>query len=129
MQRFQRVRGLATRIMTLGASVPARWERLGIDHTLSLMAALAVIAISSLAFWWNLPDGLFDGGGPICASTSGTLHVNRSPSFTHGLMSLELFSAMVRTSPGPAISTDAGDHRLDMPDAPVSCTPAAQTGR
>lgn len=86
------MRSLTIRITHFGANVPVRWERLRIDHPVSLGAALLVIALSSLAFWWNQPDGLFNGGAPSCPSAYGKPGGRDEPLFTRGLLSLEVFS-------------------------------------
>ncbi|MFM0556508.1 hypothetical protein P0D69_36890 [Paraburkholderia sediminicola] len=123
------MRSLTTRITHFSASVPARWERLSIDHPVSLGAALLVIALSSLAFWWNQPDGLFDGGAPSCTSAYGKPSGQDEPLFTRGLLSLEVFSAMTRTMPRTSSSLPATDHGLDAPNASTSCAPSARIGR
>lgn len=123
------MRSLTTRITHFSAGVPARWERLRIDHPVSLGAALLVIALSSLAFWWNQPDGLFDGGESSCASAYGKPAGQAEPLFTRGLLSLEVFSAMTRTLPRTSGSPPAADHGLDASNASTSCAPNARIGR
>ncbi|MFM0226583.1 hypothetical protein [Paraburkholderia dipogonis] len=117
------------RITHFSASFPARWERLHIDHPVSLGAALLVIALSSLAFWWNQPDGLFDGGEPACPSAYGKPGGQDAPLFTRGLLSLEVFSAMTRAMPRTSSSLPAADHGLDAPNASTSCVPNTRIGR
>ncbi|EIF31734.1 hypothetical protein BCh11DRAFT_07266 [Burkholderia sp. Ch1-1] len=125
------------RITHLGTGFPAQWERLQIEQPVSLAAALVVIAISSLAFWWNQPDGLFDGGEPSCAavsaaaSASGKPGGQNGPLFTRGLLSLEVSSAIIRTSPRSQTSSQlpADDHSLEAPRVPISCSPATRIGR
>ncbi|MFM0393947.1 hypothetical protein [Paraburkholderia phytofirmans] len=120
------------RITHFGANVPGRWERLHIDHPVSLGAALLVIALSSLAFWWNQPDGLFDGGAPSCSSASGKAGSRHEPLFERGLLSLEVLSAMARTMPRPSGSPSAAHHDLDASNAAnasTSCAPNARIRR
>jgi hypothetical protein len=123
------MRSLTMRITHFSTSVPARWERLRIDHPLSLGAALLVIALGSLAFWWNQPDGLFDGGKPSCPSAYGKPTGRGEPSFTGGLLSLEVFSAISRTLPRPSGSPPAADHGLDTSNASRSCATNARISR
>ncbi len=123
------------RIAHFGAGFPAQWERLQIERPVSLAAALVVIAISSLAFWWNQPDGLFDGGQPSCASSSASASLSGKPGgqdgalFTRGLLSLEVFSAMARTSPRPSNPQPAADQSLEASHASLSCSPVTRMGR
>ncbi|WP_258878785.1 hypothetical protein [Paraburkholderia sp. BL6669N2] len=123
MRHFQRMRSLTTRITHFGANVPERWERLRVDHPVSLGAALLVIALSSLAFWWNQPDGLFDGGDPACPSAYGPPAGPQEPFIERGLLSLEVFSTMTRTMPRPSGPPAAAHHELDAPHASASCAP------
>lgn len=125
------------RIAQFGAGFPAQWERLQIERPVSLAAALLVIALSSLAFWWNQPDGLFDGGEPSCASPSASAPASLygkpggqdSPLFTRGLLSLEVFSSMARSPARTPGSQSADDHRLEASHGSLSCSPAARIGR
>lgn len=125
------------RITHFGAGLPAQWERLQIEQPASLAAALAVIVISSLAFWWNQPDGLFDGGVPSCAAPSasaaaaGKPHGQNGPLFTHGLLSLEVSSAIARTSSRSQASPPlpAADHHLEASRVSMSCSAATRIGR
>lgn len=109
--------------------MPARWERTRIAHSVSLGAALLVIALSSLVFWWNQPDGLFDGVEPSCPSANGKPGGRDEPLFTRGLLSLEVFSAMTRALPRASSPPPAADHGLDAPNATPSCVPNAPIGR
>ncbi len=125
------------RITHLGTGFPAQWERLQIEQPVSLAAALVVIAISSLAFWWNQPDGLFDGGEPSCAVVSasaaaaGQAGGQNGPVLTRGLLSLEVSSAITRASPRSQASSPptAADHHLDAFRVPMSCSSATRIGR
>jgi len=117
------MRSLTMRITHFGANVPVRWARLRIHHPVSLGAALLVIALSSLAFWWNQPDGLFNGGDPSCSSAYGKPRVRHEPFFERGLLSLEVFSAMTRTMSQPSGSPSAAHHDLDASNASASCAP------
>ncbi|ASW00490.1 hypothetical protein CJU94_17520 [Paraburkholderia aromaticivorans] len=131
------MRSLTTRIAHFGAGFPAQWERLQIERPVSLAAALVVIAVSSMAFWWNQPDGLFDGGDPSRAAPSASASASLSakpggpdgPLFSHGLLSLEVFSAMTRTPTRPSSPLPVDDLRLGAPHAYLSCSPAARMGR
>jgi hypothetical protein len=56
------------------------------------------IAIGSLAFWLNQPAHLFNGGASSSASATEAPAKRKRPSLMHGLLSLELLSAMQRDS-------------------------------
>lgn len=124
MLHFQRMRSLTMRITHFGANVPVRWAQFRIHHPVSLGAALLVIALSSLAFWRNQPDGLFNGGDPSCSFADRKPRARHEPFIERGLLSLEVFSTMTRTMPRPSGPQPAAHHDLDAPNASASCAPA-----
>lgn len=103
MRRVQSPRCVAIRASTIRAVMSALKMRLRRckGETLSLAAGLVAIAIGSLAFWLNQPAHLFNGGVSSSASATAPPRNRTSSPFTHGLLSLELRSAMQRASPGP----------------------------
>lgn len=100
MRRVRSMRSLPMRASTVITVVSTLRTRLcGCKgETLSLVAGLLVIAVGSLAFWLSQPAHLFNGGLPPSASVVvAPVHPN-GPPLTHGLLSLELLSAMQHAS-------------------------------
>jgi hypothetical protein len=77
-----------------------RWRQLSTCklETLSLAASVAAILLGSIAFWLSQPAYLFNGGASSYASAIEVPQHRKSPSPVHGLLSLELLSAMQRES-------------------------------
>ncbi len=103
MRRVRSKRSVPTPASTVKTVMSALKTRLcGCKgETISLVGALMAIAISSLAFWLSQPAHLFNGGRPPSASFAVAVAPVRpsSPPLTHGLLSLELLSAMQHASP------------------------------
>jgi hypothetical protein len=98
MRRIQPMRCVAIRASTVRAFMSDLSRRLPKckRETLSLAASLVAIAIGSLAFWINQPAHLFNGGASSSTAAIQAPVNRKSPSLTHGLLSLELLSAMQR---------------------------------
>jgi hypothetical protein len=100
MRRIQPMRCVARWASTVRAFISELKRRLARCkcETLSLAASLVAIAIGSIAFWLNQPAYLFNGGASSSASATEAPVNHKNPSLMHGLLSLELLSAMQRDS-------------------------------
>jgi hypothetical protein len=139
MRRVQPMRCVAIRASTVRACVSHLKRRLPgcKGETLSLAASLVAIAIGSLAFWLNQPAHLFNGGAPTSASkteesSASAIHapLNRlSPPLTHGLLSLELLSAMQRDSRRLMLQRDTSANLLCERKTSSTASPASHLVR
>jgi hypothetical protein len=91
-----------------------------------MAASLVAIAIGSLAFWLNQPAHLFDGGALSSEAATQAQVSRKSPPLTHGLLSLELLSAMQRDAQKQMPHRDTSARMLCERTPSTAASPASR---